>query len=365
MVWISQNNASADKISDCVPSKITANVDTDVSVENGYIKYFNNDSVLALHGINVNSTEVINCNWKIYYDKELIYDSQHVMDGPIYIENSTHVIKVSTDMDVDTANRYISKSPVCLDFDVQQECRVTGKVTTKSGIPFEGVSAQFVSTDGEISPVVVTDKDGIYTVMAKQGSTGHVRIMWNSLTWDTEDFIVNSHITIDPTEVYFTCSEPINKKSLNYSGFEQVGVEFDSRVEVVSGTFKATDIGDYSVTLRPRKWFYWPDGTNSEKIFDWKIQGAYVKSSGETLTFYYGTNYSEGDYLVLDAECAQEARQIPWKSEQGAVLGNKVVFDPSMKNYSVSQTAWWFEGGGLIQLHIICLIVVFHWPHWI
>ena len=75
--------------------------------------------------------------------------------------------------------------------------------------------------------------------------------------------------TIAPTKI----AVPTAKTGLVYDGNEKTGVEAGEGY-TLSGTFKATDAGDYTATAIPETDYKWNDGTTEPKTISWSIDRA-------------------------------------------------------------------------------------------
>lgn len=87
---------------------------------------------------------------------------------------------------------------------------------------------------------------------------------------------VDLELTVDlsriPTSDAYAPIPTANTEALVYNFKEQTGVAVDlQKCDVVSGKYKATDVGNYSVTVRPKAGNKWIDGTTAEKTFKWSI----------------------------------------------------------------------------------------------
>ncbi|MCQ2751978.1 MAG: BspA family leucine-rich repeat surface protein [Coriobacteriales bacterium] len=347
--------ASAQKLENTVSPKFTAKIGQDIQIEDGYIQYFSEDSSLAFYGLTVTETaDTAGANWIIKYDDREIFNgvaqTTQNFDNPLYIDNNVHIISIQTDMLVETAQDLIGQSPISLDFSLQEECAITGKAfSSLTHDPLEDVSVQFFTTDGRSCPVVYTDETGEYTVMAPQNTTGHIHFAGAVAAYDTEDFTVQKHMTFENVELNLIPTVTIHEK-MEYTGSPVTGVELDASVIQTGGDITATDIGTYTVNLKPTTGYAWEDGSTDSKDFYWSIYGAYVRaqpngSNRYKLTFYYGKDFATGDHLLLNAENATQKTEVPWMTGSiYANLYNAVIFDSSMKDYEISQSAWWFDG---------------------
>lgn len=103
--------------------------------------------------------------------------------------------------------------------------------------------------------------------------------------------------------------------TLTYSGEEQTVLTVPEGADTyytVSGEDKATDVGEYTITLRLNEGYVWPDGTETDKTIQWKIQPMKVKApmavtgliyNGETQTgVAAGEGYTlEGEFKAVNA----------------------------------------------------------------
>ncbi len=59
---------------------------------------------------------------------------------------------------------------------------------------------------------------------------------------------------------------------LTYTGEEQIGIIYDSETTNISGTYKATNVGDYTATLTPKDGYVWGDDkTTDARVVNWSI----------------------------------------------------------------------------------------------
>lgn len=107
-----------------------------------------------------------------------------------------------------------------------------------------------------------------------------------------------------------------------------------------------TEIGSYTAIVKGQ---YGEDNIVGSAQCNWKIQGAYAHIEEissipprEKITFMYGTGFDSGDFYVLEAVNATKDWEIPWRAHNNFI--QTVVFDSSLKQYEVSQLAWWFQG---------------------
>lgn len=88
---------------------------------------------------------------------------------------------------------------------------------------------------------------------------------------------VDLELTVDlsriPTSDAYAPIPTVNTEALVYNFKEQTGVAVDlQKCDIVSGEYKATNVGNYSVTVRPKAGNKWIDGTTAEKTFKWSIE---------------------------------------------------------------------------------------------
>lgn len=97
--------------------------------------------------------------------------------------------------------------------------------------------------------------------------------------------------------------------TLTYSGEEQTVLTVPEGADTyytVSGEAKATDVGEYTITLRLNEGYVWPDGTETDKTIQWKIQPMKVKApAAVTGPIYNGetqTGVAAGEGCTLEGE---------------------------------------------------------------
>ena len=65
--------------------------------------------------------------------------------------------------------------------------------------------------------------------------------------------------------------------NLTYTGEEQTGITYDSETTNITGTYKATNVGDYTATLTPKDGYVWSDDrTTNARVVNWSISPAEV-----------------------------------------------------------------------------------------
>ncbi|WP_294438752.1 hypothetical protein [uncultured Slackia sp.] len=102
----------------------------------------------------------------------------------------------------------------------------------------------------------------------------------------------SSQIAFDPTPVF-----------AEYNGAEQTGITIDDNCEVMAASgegvvvdgseVKATNAGEYTVTVKPRDGFTWADGTTVEKTVEWSIEKATLEA-----TYLKGVPYTWGEGMT-------------------------------------------------------------------
>lgn len=97
--------------------------------------------------------------------------------------------------------------------------------------------------------------------------------------------------------------------TLTYSGEEQTVLTVPEGADTyytVSGEDKATDVGEYTITLRLNEGYVWPDGTETDKTIQWKIQPMKVKAPAAVTGLIYSgetqTGVAAGEGCTLEGE---------------------------------------------------------------
>lgn len=97
--------------------------------------------------------------------------------------------------------------------------------------------------------------------------------------------------------------------TLTYSGEEQTVLTVPEGADTyytVSGEEKATDVGEYTITLRLNEGYVWPDGTETDKTIQWKIQPKAVKAPAAVTGLIYNgetrTGVAAGEGYTLEGE---------------------------------------------------------------
>lgn len=97
--------------------------------------------------------------------------------------------------------------------------------------------------------------------------------------------------------------------TLTYSGEEQTVLTVPEGADTyytVSGEEKATDVGEYTITLRLNEGYVWPDGTETDKTIQWKIQPMKVKAPAAVTGLIYNgetkTGVAAGEGYTLEGE---------------------------------------------------------------
>ena len=113
----------------------------------------------------------------------------------------------------------------------------------------------------------------------------------------------------DGTDGAKTVSWAINRKTdipegkeYAYNGREVAldTIDLSGRYYTVSGTYRATAAGEYSVTLTPTDVYFWPDGTTDAKTIIWRIIDV---SNRESIEIPESKSYTySGEMLSLDID---------------------------------------------------------------
>ena len=97
--------------------------------------------------------------------------------------------------------------------------------------------------------------------------------------------------------------------TLTYSGEEQTVLTVPEGADTyytVSGEDKATDVGEYTITLRLNEGYVWPDGTETDKTIQWKIQPMKVKAPAAATGLIYNgetkTGVAAGEGYTLEGK---------------------------------------------------------------
>ena len=97
--------------------------------------------------------------------------------------------------------------------------------------------------------------------------------------------------------------------TLTYSGEEQTVLTVPEGADTyytVSGEDKAMDVGEYTITLRLNEGHVWPDGTETDKTIQWKIQPMKVKAPAAVTGLIYNgetqTGVAAGEGYTLEGE---------------------------------------------------------------
>ena len=97
--------------------------------------------------------------------------------------------------------------------------------------------------------------------------------------------------------------------TLTYSGEEQTVLTVPEGADTyytVSGEDKATDVGEYTITLRLNEGYVWPDGTETDKTIQWEIQPMKVKTPAAVTGLIYNgenrTGVAAGEGYTLEGE---------------------------------------------------------------
>lgn len=145
--------------------------------------------------------------------------------------------------------------------------------------------------------------------------------------------------------------------TLTYSGEEQTVLTVPEGADTyytVSGEDKATDVGEYTITLRLNEGYVWPDGTETDKTIQWKIQPMKVKApaavtgliyNGETRTgVAAGEGYTlEGEFKAVNAgehtAVAKLTNTANYQWDDGTTEDKTIVWSIGEKTPAVSDFA--------------------------
>lgn len=145
--------------------------------------------------------------------------------------------------------------------------------------------------------------------------------------------------------------------TLTYSGEEQTVLTVPEGADTyytMSGEDKATDVGEYTITLRLNEGYVWPDGTETDKTIQWKIQPMKVKApaavtgliyNGETRTgVAAGEGYTlEGEFKAVNAgeytAVAKLTNTANYQWDDGTTEDKTIVWSIGEKTPAVSDFA--------------------------
>ena len=145
--------------------------------------------------------------------------------------------------------------------------------------------------------------------------------------------------------------------TLTYSGEEQTVLTVPEGADTyytVSGEDKAMDVGEYTITLRLNEGYVWPDGTETDKTIQWKIQPMKVKApaavtgliyNGETRTgVAAGEGYTlEGEFKAVNAgeytAVAKLTNTANYQWDDGTTEDKTIVWSIGEKTPAVSDFA--------------------------
>ena len=164
---------------------------------------------------------------------------------------------------------------------------------------------------------------------------------------NTVSGVVPVSFTINPIEVV-----PPMGYYEEYDGQEHSFTEDDySNLVIVTGTEKAKDAGEYSVTVKPVDNYCWSDGTQDKKTIDWSIEKVSVTVTANSAGKKIGEADPELQYNISDLEAAvadrEDTGKVSWNielsREEGETRGDydiiATVFEISgeaAKNYDVA-----------------------------
>ena len=140
---------------------------------------------------------------------------------------------------------------------------------------------QYLIPYGTISYTFVNGVSSIFTDLPDIERTNYNFDGWyTSETGGTK--VVNStqHTSLNDITLYAhwiqAASYSVNE-DLTYTGEEQIGITYNSETTNISGTYKATNVGDYTATLTPKDGYVWSDDrTTGARNVNWSISPAEV-----------------------------------------------------------------------------------------
>ncbi len=146
-------------------------------------------------------------------------------------------------------------------------------------VVINGYNSSYMTRSGTITAKAAGD----YTVTFALKDTNHV---WEDLTTDNVnlDWSISLNKVTPPKWPFTTASY-----SLNYSGEEQTAPvrNYNEELMTAEGTWKATTVGDYSLTFTLKDASYtWTDGTTAPITLNWKIKALEIKSPSLKYTEY-------------------------------------------------------------------------------
>ena len=211
---------------------------------------------------------------------------------------------------------------------------ITAPTAVTTEFAYDG-SAKTVITAGEgysVSGASAT-LPGSYTATATL--TDKNNTVWS--TGGTADIPINWSITA------LTVDVPTAASGLVYNGSEQTGVA-SADGYTLSGTYKATAVGDYAATATLAEGYTWTGGGTGAQTVNWSIAAADISEA--VVTLEYSSHTATGDALqpsvesvVLDATTLVADTDYTVSYSDNIAVGTATVTVTGKGNYTGSATA--------------------------
>ena len=174
------------------------------------------------------------------------------------------------------------------------------------------ISVSGLTEDADIQVVEVEDREGKDYFSGATYETLPPEVLARITTNNGSIFAWNeTHDTILLVQAVPADLMPVvaAETTLTYSGEEQTVLTVPEGADTyytVSGEDKATDVGEYTITLRLNEGYVWPDGTETDKTIQWKIQPMKVKAPAAVTGLIYNgetqTGVAAGEGCTLEGE---------------------------------------------------------------
>ena len=222
------------------------------------------------------------------------------------------------------------------------------------------ISVSGLTEDADIQVVEVEDREGKDYFNGVTYETLPPEVLARITTNNGSIFAWNeAHDTILLVQAVPADLMPVvaAETTLTYSGEEQTVLTVPEGADTyytVSGEDKAMDVGEYTITLRLNEGYVWPDGTETDKTIQWKIQPMKVKApaavtgliyNGETRTgVAAGEGYTlEGEFKAVNAgeytAVAKLTNTANYQWDDGTTEDKTIVWSIGEKTPAVSDFA--------------------------
>ena len=133
-------------------------------------------------------------------------------------------------------------------------------------------------------------------------------------------------------------------ENLTYNGEEQIGITYNNETTAITGTYKATNVGNYTATLTPKTGYTWSNGTTDARVVNWsispinisddiiKFEDETVEYDGDAHAIKITGNLNNGTIKYGTTEGTYDLDELPTYTDAGTYT---IYYKASKDNYNV------------------------------